>query len=77
MRIRFRHPSTARLSFQPGDEIEVSSLTPELQALLSATRVDGVRVAEVVRDLDDEIPEHISDEEVAIAVPARGRRRTG
>lgn len=75
MRIRFIHPSIARLSFQPGDELVVSSLTDELKSLLLATRVDGARMVEVVRDVDDEIPEPMEATEFAIPQPTRGRRR--
>jgi hypothetical protein len=41
--------TTAKLNLQPGDEIVVKSMTPELQALLSARRIDESPVAEIVR----------------------------
>lgn len=76
MRIRFRCPSTARLSFQAGDEIVVSTLTEELKNLLRATRVDGVRVAEAVRESEEDITEPLeTGEELGIQSPARSRQR--
>jgi len=54
--IRIEAPCAARLQFQPGDEIRVAEMTPELLTLVSNTRIDGARVAKVVgpkgRDLE-------------------------
>ncbi|HEX7769867.1 MAG TPA: hypothetical protein VF422_07545 [Dokdonella sp.] len=41
--------TTAKLDLKPGDEIHVADLTPELQTLLNARRVDGEPVAQLVR----------------------------
>lgn len=65
MKIRIVNPTTARLNLEPGDELHVSRLTPELETILNATRLDGQKVARIVRDDDDE------DE---MAVVGRGRR---
>jgi len=46
--IRIEAPCSAHLSFQPGDEIRVAALTPELQALVTSTRGDGARVAKLL-----------------------------
>lgn len=54
VRIRFDHPSAARLEFQPGDELVVRTLTPELESLLNNTRLDGKAVARIVRGKDDD-----------------------
>ena len=54
--IRIEAPCSARLTFHPGDEILVAEMTPELQTLVTNTRVDGSRVAKVIgpkgRDLE-------------------------
>lgn len=47
-KIRFTQPASLRLTFQPGDEIAVAELTPELRSLLMNSRVDGQRVAVLV-----------------------------
>lgn len=50
VRIRITSPcTTAKLNLQPGDEIVVTRMTPELQALLNARRIDDQPVAELVR----------------------------
>lgn len=54
MKIRFDHPASARLSFQPGDELSVRALTPEMEALLNGARLDGVKVARLVDDDEGE-----------------------
>lgn len=41
--------TTAKLNLQPGDEILVKSVTPELETLLNARRLDGDPIAEIVR----------------------------
>lgn len=46
--IRIEAPCSARLQLQPGDEIKVADITPELLTLVTNTRVDGSRVAKVV-----------------------------
>lgn len=48
IKIRIEEPCSAHLTFKPGDEIQVSEMTPELQTLVSNTRVDGSKVAKVV-----------------------------
>jgi hypothetical protein len=53
MRIRFDHPAAARLTFQPGDELVVRKLTPELEAILANANVAGQFVARIVRGKDD------------------------
>lgn len=70
MRIRFDHAATARLTFQPGDEIAVAVLTPELETLLTAERVDGVKVAHLTEDDEIATVDHASEE---AAVTRRGR----
>jgi hypothetical protein len=61
--IKFDKPAAARLTFEPGDEVRVKSLTPELQALVREPRLDGHTVAHIVKpaeataDKADEITE--------------------
>jgi hypothetical protein len=74
MIIRFRQGATARVNFQPGDEIHVSGLTAELQTMLSAKRLDGQPVCEVVRARNEHADPAADDE---LAVTNRSRRRTG
>lgn len=71
MRIRFVQPATARISFQPGDEIVVAKATPELEILLGAVRIDGAKVAEIA---DDEEVAVVSSSRDEAAVVGRGRR---
>ena len=50
MRIKIIAPcTTPPLNLQPGDVIEVKTLTPELQRLLDSRRMDDSAVAELVR----------------------------
>lgn len=74
MKIRFDHPATARLDFKPGDEIAVRAITPELEALLRATRIDGAAVAHIVEDDPDEVTAIDTDAQEA-AVLRRGKAR--
>lgn len=46
--------TTAKLNLQPGDEIVVKSVTPELQTLLNARRINDEPVAEIVRGKQSE-----------------------
>lgn len=71
IRVRFTAPATTHLNFQPGDEIHVAALTPELERLVTAQRLDGKHVAQIVRDgtrgRRDETPERPTAEEFARA----------
>lgn len=50
IRIRIIEPcTTAKLNLAPGDEIHVTKMTPELQALVDGRRIDESAVAEIVR----------------------------
>ena len=50
VRIRITAPcTTAQLSLEPGDEILVAKITPEIERLLNARRIDNEPVAELVR----------------------------
>lgn len=75
MKIRFDHPATVFLSCEPGDEIHVANPSQAVLSLLAATRADGMRVARIVDDgEDDEIADlDRSGLEVA-TVGGRGRR---
>lgn len=65
-RIRFVAVASTHLTFAPGDEILVNTVSQELTRLLNSTRIDGSRVAHVVRETPgDETPERASDEESA------------
>lgn len=78
-KIRIAHPTTlAGLSLEPGDEIHVAKLSPELKSLVTATRLDGVTVAHLVGD-DDDDEEHADAAElvgVEKAVMGRGSGRS-
>lgn len=50
MKIRIINRATVRLDLQPGDEIAVQSPSPELENLLTSTRADGEKYAELVTD---------------------------
>lgn len=50
VKIRITAPcTTAQLNLKPGDEIHVSEMTPELQRLLNARRIDDEPVAMLVK----------------------------
>lgn len=73
MRIRFDHPASARMSFRPGDELTVSVMTPEIDTFLNQARADGLKVARVVSEDDEEVADvDRSDAEVAV-MGRRGR----
>lgn len=78
MKIRFDHPASVRLSFAPGDEIQVSSASPEIVSLLRSERIDGQKVAHVVREHGEQSEEVAdvdhSDEELATVGASRGKR---
>jgi hypothetical protein len=74
MIIRFRYGATARINFQPGDEIHVAALTAELQTILASKRLDGQAVCEVVKSLHEHADPAAEDE---LAVTHRSRRRAG
>lgn len=48
MKIKITEPCTVRLNFQPGDTIEVSKMTPELEGLLNARTITDTTVARLV-----------------------------
>jgi hypothetical protein len=74
MIIRFRQGATARVNFRAGDELHVATLTPELETLLAARRLDNQAVCEVVRAGYDTSDPTAEDEH---AVVGRSRRRAG
>lgn len=76
MKIRFDHPASLRLSFAPGDEIHAAAISPEIESLLRSDRVDGQKVAHLVREERSEEVADLdhSDEELA-TVGVRGRVR--
>lgn len=53
MKIVIDQPCFVRANLQPGDEISVSVLTPELETLLRGERLDGKKVAHLVDDGDE------------------------
>lgn len=71
--IEITAPTRCGFDLTPGDRITVARLTPELQALLSNTRVDGSRVARLVKA--GELDETTTLEEPA-EVATTGRRRS-
>jgi hypothetical protein len=73
MKIRFLHPSTVRMDFRPGDEVIVRRITPEVQAVLDGSRLDGEKVAVIVDGDDEEIADLPSDAERAVTGRGRGR----
>lgn len=74
-RIRFDHPATVRLSFAPGDELIIAKETPEVHALLTSSRLDGAKVARIVRDDDEEETADASvPGDLEQATTGRGRR---
>lgn len=75
MKIRFRQSITARVTFRAGDELSVGTITPDLQRLLNAARLDGSAVCEVVREGGPAYHDPAADDE--LAVTNRSRRRTG
>lgn len=78
MRIRFIHPATARLAFQPGDTIIVDRVTPELQALLDSKRIDNQPVCVLAHDAPtEEIADAVDGIETAVVGSGGGRRRSG
>lgn len=77
MKIRFTNPTTVRMTFQAGDEITVRRVTPELQAVLDSTRLDGQTVAQIVAGADDEEITDVPRGDVEHAVTGKGRRGGG
>jgi hypothetical protein len=78
MRIRFTCPAVLRREFQPGEEIVVRDVTPEITALLTGTRLDGQTVAQIVSDVtDDGLGEEVADAVVATEETRRGARGRG
>lgn len=50
VKIRITAPcTTPQLKLKPGDEIHVNEMTPELERLLNARRIDDETVAQVVK----------------------------
>lgn len=77
LRIRFDAVASAHLTFAPGDEILVKTASEELTRLLNSTRVDGSRVAHVVRETPrDETPEREAIDEPAEPRPRSTSRRS-
>lgn len=76
MRIRFDHAAAARLNFQPGDELIVRKLTPELEALLANARLDGQFVARIVRGKDDKSQDEDDEESETATAKAAGETAT-
>ncbi len=72
MRIRFDHPTAARIEFQPGDELTVATLPPAIEALLNSPRMDGSRVVRIIAD--DETAD-IDTEQQDTAALRHGRQR--
>jgi hypothetical protein len=60
--IKFDKPAAARLTFEPGDEVRVKSLTPELQALVREPRLDGCTVAHIVKPAEAKATEPATEE---------------
>lgn len=50
MRIRIDRPLAVRLNLQPGDEVTIQTMTPELQSMLDSKGFDGNKFAHVVSD---------------------------
>lgn len=71
--IEITAPTRCGTELLPGDRITVARLTPELQTMLNNTRIDGTRVARLVKAGED-------DELAVAGVPAEvattGRRRS-
>lgn len=49
VRIIFDAVARAAITFQPGDELVVSKMTPELESLINSGRIDGSKVARLSR----------------------------
>lgn len=71
--IEITAPIDRALSFDTGDRIMVSRLTPALENLLSSVKLDGQHVARLVVSEDEEIADASDGSEVATA---SRRRRT-
>jgi hypothetical protein len=71
MKIRIDLPCLLRANLQPGDELTVSAITPELRTLLDSARLDGRRFAHIVEDESDEYAVVASSGETTTT----GRRR--
>lgn len=75
MRIRFDHPGRVLLDFQPGDELIVSTLTPALDGMLRAVRLDGATVAHLIPDDSGDDVAVVAQADDETAVIGQGRRR--
>ncbi len=74
MKIKFDHIASGFYTFKPGDELSVTEMTPEMQKLLTAVRLDGKKVAHLVTsDEDDETATIEAEGETAVT----GRTRRG
>ncbi len=73
-KIKILQTCVSRMPFKPGDELHVQEISPELQALIDGTRLDGEKVAVVMSDrqADEEIADRPNDTETAVT--GRGRR---
>lgn len=50
IKIRITAPcTTAQLSLEPGDELHVGKITPQIETLLNARRIDDEPVARIVK----------------------------
>ena len=72
-RIRFSAPAVAHISFEPGDEIVVQRMTPEVQNLVAQARLDGSFVADVVHEDEREVAAVQAAPEVATLRSGRPR----
>jgi hypothetical protein len=71
--IEITAPTHCGTDLLPGDRITVARLTPELQKMLTNTRVDGAHVARLVKaGEDDELAVTSGEPEMATT----GRRRS-
>jgi hypothetical protein len=74
MRVRILRPCMGRLNLERGDELQVSRMTPELQALLDSRTFDGKPAVELVTDDEDEVAMLPEVSETATVRRGRSRR---
>lgn len=77
MKIRFEYDMQATVAFEAGDEIVVRRMTPGLQSLINATRIDGCRVVRVIKDeYEDAVLDTRKDDTATVGGRKRGGSRS-
>lgn len=73
MKIRFNYEATLHLTVAPGDVLVVGVSSPEVERLLTASRLDGTKLAQVVEEDEDADLDRSDMETATVRHGRRGR----